>query len=147
MVWLHGKTGVGKSRIAYEFCQQQFSDEEPYWTGESQWWNGYYGQRAVIVDDFDDSIWDYRFMLRLLDRYPMRVQPKGGMVQFVPRLIIVTSEYHPRRYYVGKGDIAQLLRRINVVIDVQYTTDIESYVKLALIELKNLYDNHASINF
>lgn len=93
---LCGATGVGKSR----YCYEKYPDA--YWktksNGSNNWWDGYTNQSVVVVDEYYGWFsWD--FILRLLDRYPMSVETKGGAVQFVARKIIFTSNQHPRDWY------------------------------------------------
>lgn len=55
------------------------------------WWDGYIGQKTVVLDDFRPWWCPFSFLLRILDRYPIRVQVKGGFVNFVPEKIIITT--------------------------------------------------------
>ena len=60
-----------------------------------------------------DNWWSLIEMLRLLDRYECRVETKGGMRQFKPLKIVVTSIEPPKDIYRGVGeDIKQLSRGI-----------------------------------
>lgn len=113
--WLFGPTGTGKSRTAREICTG-----DVYTKSEgSKWWDGYDGHEEVIIDDFRDSWWKITDMLRLLDRYECRVEIKGGMRQFKPKKIVVTSIFPPEVCYRNTGEaIEQLLRRITKCIDV-----------------------------
>ena len=56
-------------------------------------------------------------LLRILDRYPHRVEVKGGSVQFNSSLIIITSPKSPQETWDGRSaeDIAQLTRRITEI--------------------------------
>jgi len=110
--WWYGSTGTGKSREAAE----RFP--EAYWKpGASKWWDGYDGQSDVIVDDYRRDLCTFAELLRLLDRYPMLVEYKGGTTQFVARNIIITTPRSPRVTWQGRTeeDIAQLERRIEEV--------------------------------
>lgn len=111
--WYYGKTGIGKSRRARWEAENEFGVEEVYRKAEpSKWFNGYDRHKAVIIDDFRDSWWFFTEILRLLDRYPTQVEVKGGMRQWVPVKIWVTSAHSPREMYSGVGeDIQQLVRR------------------------------------
>jgi len=59
-------------------------------------------------------------MLTMLDRYECPVQVKGGMVEFCPKKIIITSPKHPKDWYEDQSDdkVNQLLRRISNVTHV-----------------------------
>lgn len=112
VAWFYGPTGTGKSAEASE----RFPDA--YWKmGSSKWWDGYGGEVAVIIDDYRRDLCTFAELLRLFDRYPMRVEYKGGSCQFVARHIIVTTPKSPRETWEGRTDeeLGQLLRRIDEV--------------------------------
>lgn len=115
--WLYGPTGSGKSRYAWE------QDPSSYMkTGTHKWWDGYMGQNAVILDDFRPSKeLPFQFILNLFDRYPLSVEVKGGMVEFVSKIIYVTTPYSPEEIcnhldWLGVEQKDQLLRRIDHVV-------------------------------
>lgn len=108
--WYYGKTGLGKSKQAYEEC------EDPYTTGKTiKWWEGYDAHENVIIDDFRKDFCCFHELLKLLDRYPYRVEYKGGSRQLLAKKIIITSEYHPKDIYETRDDIQQLFRRIDEI--------------------------------
>ena len=92
-----GPTGVGKSRRAIYEAKQEFGDDF-YLRMKGDWWDGYEGQKAVIINDFYGWI-QYDEMLRLLDRYPHQVPFKGGYMKFVARKVWITSNEHPQNWY------------------------------------------------
>lgn len=90
VIW--GATGVGKTRQAAE------ENPKAYWKSKGLWWDGYLNEEVVVIDEYYGWFpWDY--MLRLTDRYPMRVETKGGCVQFVAKKIIFTSNSDPKDWY------------------------------------------------
>lgn len=80
------------------------------------WWDGYEGQQVVIIDEFYGWL-GYDFILRLTDRYPLLVETKGGTVQFVSRVVIFTSNSHPRDWYPNIRDRAPFDRRFPAVFE------------------------------
>lgn len=120
--WYFGKTGIGKSRRARFEAELEFGQDEVYRKADpSKWFNGYDRHKAVIIDDFRDSWWYFTEILRLLDRYPTQVEVKGGMRQWVPRKIWVTSAHSPRSMYSGVGeDIQQLVRRCTKIEEIVF---------------------------
>lgn len=114
--WCWGPTGSGKSRWAAEFTEGQST----YWKPpDSKWWPAYAQQEAVIIDDFrPESGISFQSLLRLLDRYPLQVEPKGGYIHFNSPLIIITTPLNPQETFAAHTheDIAQLERRITRVL-------------------------------
>lgn len=107
-----GETGTGKSRRAFEEAQN------PYVHSGGQWFDGYQGEADVIFDDFGGSEFKLTYLLKLLDRYPMRVPVKGGFANWVPRRIFITSNYCPKDWYPSAKDehVKALFRRIHKVV-------------------------------
>lgn len=67
--------------------------EWPTTKGGNVWFDGYMGQKRVVLDDYRSYHLPFNFLLRLLDRYPIQVPVKGGYVNFIPEEIIVTSPF------------------------------------------------------
>ncbi len=113
--WLHGPTGTGKTRLVFE-------SERPndLWVSgdDLRWFDGYDGHAAAVFDDFRGDMCRLRWLLRLLDRYPVRVQVKGSHVEWKPKRIYITSAKAPNDAYSTEDEkINQLTRRITKVID------------------------------
>lgn len=101
-----GKTGTGKTRKAHSLIPR-------VWTKPpGPWYDGYSGQENVLIDDFDGRDIPFRFLLQLLDRYPLLVPVKGSFANWKPRRIVITSNIEVEEWYVG-FDNAPLLRRID----------------------------------
>lgn len=123
--WLYGKTGTGKTRSAFEFAQSFTRRPDDIWishSAELKWFCGYDGQSVVILDDFRSKGVKFNFLLRLLDRYPMSVEIKGGSVNWAPRFILITTcnsvaDTFALRNEKRPDDIAQLSRRITDVFE------------------------------
>jgi len=103
----YGPTGTGKSMYCDQMCK------DPYWyypQKDGKWWDGYNGQSDVIIDEFYGQIL-WSTLLRLLDRYPVEVEVKGGTFNFAPKRIFITSNKEPIEWYINKVDQFQTLRR------------------------------------
>lgn len=108
-----GKPGSGKTRTVYD----EF-DTDVYPKMVGKWWDGYMGQRVVLIDDFDpDTCFDntFDFYLKLLDRYPMLVEWKGGSGNFCSRVIIFTSNVNPNMWFLDKRNRDAFFRRVCTV--------------------------------
>lgn len=121
--WLHGPTGTGKTLRCFQHAERL--GVEPFVkSGASRWFDGYDGHSFVIFDDFRDSHLEFGFLLRLLDRYPLRVEVKGSSRQWKPSIIYITSPSPPEEMYKAMQStdrydkISQLIRRIDHVIHV-----------------------------
>lgn len=127
--WFFGATGLGKTRMAYKcgraICRATGAATSDIWisSGGLRWFDGYDGQRVAIFDDFRNKHCpNFAFFLRLLDRYPVAVEFKGGMVEWTPQFIFITCPYDPIRCFQKRGehvpeDMAQLKRRTTLVCD------------------------------
>lgn len=51
-IWLYGPPGTGKSKQAIDIADKLYG-EEPYWKSQNKWWDGYTGQKVVLLDDLD----------------------------------------------------------------------------------------------
>lgn len=111
----YGPTGTGKSRC----CREKYPNA--YWKSNSKWWDGYEGQEHVVIDEFY-GWFPYDFILRLLDRYPLNVETKGGIVAFTSKYIHITSNQSPNKWYKPSLAYAPLERRIH---NIYYLSDIE----------------------
>ncbi len=118
VIWRWGKYGTGKSWFVKNKHAGNLYIKEP----AHKWWNGYAGQEAVLIDDFDatDGFWrtkeGLRTLLRLIDEGPCQVEFKGGMMEFNSRFIYITSEHHPSTYWSG-NELDQVLSRIASVTE------------------------------
>jgi len=111
--WYYGPTGCGKSRAALEE-----GGADAYWKNPTDyWWDGYSDQRCVIIDDYRKDFCKFSDLLRLFDRYPLRLNVKGSTVSFTAAVIIVTSPKSPEETWEGRTeeDLEQLMRRIFLV--------------------------------
>lgn len=107
-------TGVGKSRIAWD----EFGIDNVYEKPNGKWWDGYMGQHCVIIDDIDpENMYDTTFCyyLKLMDRYPMKVEWKHGMGEFCSKVIIFTSNFNPDLWWPHRKNRAAFFRRVTMI--------------------------------
>lgn len=118
--WFYGPSGSGKTKAAYEFFTTENTIlNSPIYTcmDNIKWFQGYDGQPDVIIDDFRESFGAFERFIKLIDRYPYRVEMKGGSRQFLAKRIIVTSIYPPDEVYKHNNEpVKQLLRRIDKIV-------------------------------
>jgi len=82
-----------------------------------KWFDGYDAHPDIIVDDFRRDFCTFHELLRILDRYPFRVETKGGSRQLLAKNTVITCPWKPDIIYQSRSqeDIGQLLRRIDEV--------------------------------
>lgn len=103
----YGEPGSGKTRKAQE------ENPDAFWLLRSSgkvWWDGYEQQDTIIIDDFYGWM-PFDYLLRLCDRYPFRVEVKGGSIQFLSHKIIFTSNKHPSEWYNPEKCCYEALKR------------------------------------
>lgn len=113
VIWIVGPSGIGKSRMAHQVAK------EAYYKNSSKWWDGYEEQREVVFDDFRIDQFRFDEVLKMIDRYPLQVEIKGGSVWLRANRFIFTSINHPHTIDVPGEDMEQLRRRIHHVIEVE----------------------------
>lgn len=108
----YGLPGTGKSRAVFD----EFKLDEIFVKPKSKWWDGYEGQKVVVIDDFDPihMDWSFDYMLTLLDRYPMSLEYKGGFVNMSSKIIIFTTNFLPWEWFPDRKNRLAFFRRINI---------------------------------
>jgi len=110
----HGRTETGKSRRAWEEAGVDAYPKDP----RTKWWDGYKGQKHVVIDEFRGAI-DISHMLRWLDRYPVRVERKGSSICLRATTFWITSNLHPDCWYLDLDEATKLAfkRRLTNIIE------------------------------
>ncbi len=65
----------------------------------------------MVLDEFRHQI-KMDDMLMLLDRYPYKIQYKGGFTTFRSKTIVITTNISPENWYPGVRDVTMLRRRL-----------------------------------
>ncbi len=128
VVLFYGEPGTGKTRFVVENYPDHY--RVPCQNGNF-WVDGYDGDNIVLIDDFCGKMSHVplSFTLQLLDRYPVSLPVKGSFTWWLPNLICLTSNIHPRlwyNWYERESQYRALARRIHYVyhfVEDSYETD------------------------
>jgi len=122
---IHGMTGCGKSTYVMDYAVDKFGIDDTFiydslGSAKQEWWEGYIGQRCVIIEEMVPGKFSYDRLLRLFDRYPVVVPFKGGSRRFSPEVILVTSNFAPSSWFpeIALDKFAALQRRIDLCFKV-----------------------------
>lgn len=108
-----GDAGCNKTRGPYE-GMGPFAEPAWKWNNyEDGWFDGYEGEKTILIDDFYGGI-KYTKFLTMLDGYQELLKVKGSFVYANWTTIYITSNDHPRDWY-QKGLTPALARRITSI--------------------------------
>jgi len=98
-VWIFGPAGVGKSHLVREV------ESSLYLKAQNKWWDGYTGQKAVLIDDFDKQGACLSHYLKIwADRWGCVGEIKGAQIPLAFERFYVTSNYSPDQIWSGTKD-------------------------------------------
>lgn len=116
LIW--GKSGSGKSKYVYEHVDMEncFKLDRD---STGIWWDGYDGETVLWIDDFTSAWIQLGMLLNILDRYPLRLQTKGGHVWANWKTVYITSNTNWKDWYINiaKEHTKAIERRIKNVIE------------------------------
>ncbi len=109
-----GPTGVGKTRLVWEKEQSLYVYSGD--SGSNIWFDGYSGESAILFDDFNGDI-RLSTLLRLTDRYPIRLPVKGDFVMRKCKSIYFTSNLPIEDWYPSANPehLSALKRRFTLI--------------------------------
>lgn len=136
---LYGRTRAGKSRWVNEL----YDPEDLYiipLTQKSSWYDGYDGEENVLLDDFSGGL-PRTQLLRLLDRYRLRVPNKGGFVWWRPIRIYITTNIHPRKWYKDWRDFEEHYDALSARIQAVYDFNLGATLEERLVDKDTFFES------
>lgn len=111
--WIYGPPGTGKS-LSARYCKRS----KIYPKQLNKWWDGYKGQKVVVMDDIDKESGKYIVdKLKVwTDRYPFIAEVKNSSAIVDPNInFIVTSNYSIEDCFEKDKDVQAFKRRFTVL--------------------------------
>lgn len=115
--WLWGPSGVGKTRSLSTWLtsMELTVSDDCYFlstTPTGTWWDGYEGQKVVVLDDFRGTWFPHHVALRIFDRLPYKVPAHGQQLPLVSEYFFVTTNMPPTQTY-AQDPAGAFMRRVD----------------------------------
>lgn len=102
-IWIFGKPGTGKSHSVRTF------ELELYIKPQNKWFDGYAGEEAMLLDDFDTNGKCLGHYIKIwADKWRCSGEIKGATVSLQHQRFYITSNYHPSEIWSDEGDAVLL---------------------------------------
>lgn len=107
--WIYGAPGSGKDSNVMLL--------KPFVKSHNKWWDGYAGEKYVLLSDFtrDDMQYLTTYLLQWTDRYPFTAEFKGGSMKISPERFYITSNVSLDAMYAFHGQYEAIKRRFHVI--------------------------------
>jgi len=114
--WLHGKPGVGKTRLAFAMAEALGCASPYIKCSQNKWWDNYNNEAVVLIDEFEQDAKYQGHLLKVAgDVRAFKAEMKGSSKQIRPSTIIVTSNYRIEDIWTDTEMRTALHRRYKVV--------------------------------
>lgn len=118
----YGPAGSGKTRRIIDNNDPNDIYELVLNNKSQTWWDGYEGEKILVINDFYGHSMAWDELLNILDIYPKRLPVKGGFTYANWDYVYITSNIHPKDWYPNKGYPKELSRRIHIITELKNNT-------------------------
>ena len=130
VVYIHGKTNIGKTRYVYE----KYNHDLYRVTNYKNPFDGYNCEKVIVLDEFRDSL-TISEMLNLLDRYPLKLKARYNDKQACFNKVYVISNWNFFALYKkeqkhDKKTFIAFKRRFNFIGDLEAVKKYEKENKI-----------------
>lgn len=107
--WIVGSPGCGKDTNVMRL--------NPFVKAHNKWWDGYKGEKYVLLSDFTRKDAEYltTYLLQWTDRYPFTAEYKGGSMKISPERFYVTSNFIMDVIFDNVTTLQAMVRRFHVI--------------------------------
>lgn len=125
VIVLYGESRTGKSKLASDMVTEKFGELQEYEPIINEngklWFDGYAGQKALVINEFYGGCVRFREMQKILDGQRMQVEVKGGTAWAQWELVIITSNLAPQYWWASYQNIPAAVKQsfVNRVTEVR----------------------------
>lgn len=127
--YIYGGSGLGKSLLSKHFAYQ-LEEHVFFYTNESGWWDGYKGEKVVVIDEFVGVTMSAQVLNRIVDGSTINLNIKNGTVQNNIDNIIICSNNNLERNFNIEIYRNAVNRRITNMIYINNCSNIKSNIIL-----------------
>lgn len=105
-IWIRGEPGIGKTHRVHELYPEVFVKQQ------NKWWDGYDGQKEVLLDDFDRQGKCLGHYIKIwADKYKATGEVKGATTNLRYEKFIITSNYSIEQIWDDDEVLQEAIRR------------------------------------